>query len=286
RRRIATPGGAATGRPIPATTDATVETAIGPDGEVLEPDPWGIDAEGIAFDGASVWVSEEYRPSLWRLDAATGDLLERWTPDSVHAIDRALPPVIEGRQPNLGFEGVAVVEGAVWASLQGPITTPTSSPLTPFVRLLRLDPGTGRTSTFAYPMDGPARKVGDLARHQNRLLVLEHGPVTDRTWSGQVYVLEIASATPLGPEDAPEDADGVLEAEAAGVPVLGKTLVLDLVPAGWPAHLHKPEGLAVLEDGRLAILADNDYGVDAPAGDGRPMATGDRTTLVVFAVDL
>ena len=288
RRPIATPGGAATGRPVPASGDATVETALGPDGETLEPDPWGIDAEGVAFDGRSLWVAEEYRPSLWRLDAVTGAVLERWTPAPADALDRPLPPVIEGRQPNLGFEGVAVLEGAqgraVWASLQGPITTPTSSPRTPFVRLLRLDPETGAAATFAYPMDGPLRKLGDLAAHGGRLLVVEHGPDGAGAWSGQVYALEVARAAPLRPGDAPEDAGTVGEAEAAGVPVLAKTLVLDLVPAGWPAALHKPEGLAVLPDGRLAVLADNDYGVDAPAADGRPVATGARTTLVVFRV--
>ena len=283
RRPVLSPDGhAATGRPPPRTGDAEVETARGPDGGRLEPDPWGVDAEGLAFDGADVWLAEEYRPSLWRVDAATGAVRERWTPAPTEAVDRPLPPVLAGRQPNLGFEGVAVLDGAVVASLQGPIRTAETHPATPLVRLLRLDPATGAAETFAYPMDGPLRKVGDLAAlPDGRLLVLEHGPDAGGAWSGQVYAVSLRGAAPLG-DALPERFAS--PAEAAGVAVLDKRLVLDLVPAGWPAALHKPEGLAVLPDGRLAVLADNDYGVDAPASDGRPVATGARTTLVVFDV--
>ena len=278
RRSIASPTGAATGRPPPAAGEAVVETAIGPGGATLAPDPWGIDAEGVAFDGADVWVTDEYRPSLWRLDAATGAVRERFAPSPASALDRPLPPVLAGRQANLGFEGIAILGGRVVASLQGPLRTETSDPATPVVRLLQLDPATGRAETFAYPMDGPLRKVGDLAALGDRLLVLEHGPGADGAWSGQVYAVELA--TPLGDAE-PERYPTADAARAAGLPVLRKTLVLDLVAAGWPPDLHKPEGLAV-HDGRLLVLSDNDYGVDAPAADGRPVATGQRTTLAAF----
>ena len=284
RRPISTPGGLATGRPVPASGDATIETAIGPDGETLAPDAWGVDAEGVAFDGADLWLAEEYRPSLWRLDAATGAVRERWTPEPTGPLDRPLPPVVEGRRPNLGFEGVAVRGGLVFASLQGPIQTESSDPATPFVRIVRLDPTSGTAETWAYPMDGPARKVGDLAfAPDGRLLVLEHGLGPDSVWSGQVYAVDPASPT-LAASAQPERFATARAARAAGVAVLDKRLVLDLVAAGWPAALHKPEGLAVLPGGRLAVLADNDYGVEAPALDGRPVATGARTTLVVFRV--
>ena len=285
RRPILAPDGqAATGRPPPADGDAEVETALGPDGARLAPDPWGVDAEGLAFDGADVWLAEEYRPSLWRLDARTGAVRERWTPAPTEPVDRPLPPVLAGRQPNLGFEGVAVLDGRVVASLQGPIRTAATHPATPLVRLLRLDPGAGTAETFAYPMDGPLRKVGDLAAlPDGRLLVLEHGPDAAGVWSGQVYAVALRDAAPLA-DALPERFATPAEAAAAGIEILGKRLVLDLVPAGWPPALLKPEGLAVLPDGRLAVVADNDYGVDAPAADGRPVATGARTTLVVFDV--
>lgn len=285
RRPIRTPDGRpVTGRPPGAAGAAEVETAFGPDGQPLGPDPWGIDAEGLALDGDDLWVADEYRPSLWRLDARTGTVRERFTPTPTEAVDRPLPAVVAGRQPNLGFEGLAVLDGFVVASLQGPIQTTTSDPATPFVRLLRLDPASGEAATFAYLLDGPLRKVGDLAAlPDGRLLVLEHGPRPDGRWSAEVYAVALREAAPLGDLE-PEQFASVAEAEAVGLPVLAKRLVLDLVAAGWPPSLVKPEGLAVLGDGRLAVIADNDYGVDAPAADGRPVATGARSTLVVFDV--
>ena len=283
RRPLRRPDGEpVSGRPVPATGAAEVETALGPDGARLAPDPWGVDAEGLAFDGPSLWLAEEYRPSLWRVDAASGVVQERWTPTPTEPGDRPLPPVVAGRQANLGFEGVAVVDGLVVASLQGPIQTPGSDPATPFARILRLDPSDGSAETFAYPLAGPLRKIGDLeALADGRLLVLEHGPDGAGTWSGQIYAVDLRGAAPLG-DAFPERFATEAEARAARVPVVRKTLVLDLVAAGWPRTLLKPEGLAVLPDGRLAVLADNDYGVDAPAADGRAVATGVRTTLVVF----
>lgn len=236
--------------------------------------------KGLAFDGDDVWLAEEYRPSLWRLDAATFGIRERWTPAPSDPVDRAPPRVVAGRQPYLGFEGAAVHEGRVVASLQGPIASAGTHPATPIVQLLRLDPASGRAETFGYPMDGPARKVGDLAAlPDGRLLVLEHGPGANGAWSAHVYAVRLGA--PLG-DALPEAYADPDAARAAGLPVLRKTLVLDLVAAWWPTAFVKPEGLAVTRDGRLAVIADNDYGVDAPAEDGRPVATGARSTLMVF----
>ncbi|HEX9953008.1 MAG TPA: esterase-like activity of phytase family protein, partial [Rubricoccaceae bacterium] len=85
RRTILTPdGGPVSGRPPSAVAadgaiiggDLVVETALGPDGAQLAPDPWGLDAEGVADAGdGTVWICEEYRPSLWRVDLATGRVL-------------------------------------------------------------------------------------------------------------------------------------------------------------------------------------------------------------------
>jgi hypothetical protein len=71
-------------------------------------------------------------------------------------------------------------------------------------------------------------------------------------------------------------------AERADIPFLAKTHMLDLGEFGWPDAQRKPEGLAVLRGGRLAILSDNDYGLDAPNMDGVAVATGLPTLLMVF----
>ena len=290
---LAPDGTPVSGRPPAAAGDAEVETAFGPDGAPLGTDPWGLDAEGVAdaHDG-TVWIAEEYRPSLWRVRLATGQTVERFLPGPEDvALDRPLPAVFSFRTANLGFEGVAVVQtsaGArVVAALQGPLRLPDADPDTPVARLLVLDPVTGAAQTLPFALDGPLRKVGDVAAlPDGRVLLVEHGPTeAGGAWGAAVYALDLAQGR--GVDDVgrtrPEDFATAEAARAAGFVLVPKTLVLDLVAAGWPAGSFKPEGL-VASGRRLALVADNDYGLDAPAGDGRAVASGRPTFL--FVADL
>ena len=291
---LAPDGTAVSGRPPSGVGDALVETALGPDGAPLAPDPWGLDAEGIADaggagsgSGGTVWVSEEYRPSLWRVDLATGAVDERVVPVPEHAFDRPLPAVFAYRSANLGFEGVAVVQTAagprVVAALQGPLRLPGGDPGTPVARLLVFDPATGAAHTLAYALDGPDRRVGDVAAlPDGRLLLVEHGPTgPGGAWGAAVYALDLAAgrspdAADAAPETLAPEAFASAEA-AAGGGLVPKTRVLDLLAARTPAGL-------VVAGRRLGVVADNDYGLDAPAGDGRAVASGAATFL--FVVDL
>lgn len=287
---LALPSGRApTGLPPTSSERAEIETALGPDFAPLASDRWGLDAEGVAVDGIDLWIADEYRPSLWRVSREDLTVRERFTPSPNDTLDRPLPAVVAGRVPNRGFEGVAVLDGLVYAILQSPMQPAEGDPATPFVRVLRLDPLTGSAAVLAYPLDGAGGKAGDLAASPDgRLLVLEHGSVdsTDpSTWVGHVYAVDLSAARVLAGDQMPERYRSVLEAEAAGVPVLAKTRVLDLVERGWPRAQRKPEGLAVLPDGRLAIASDNDYGLDAPAADGVAVPTGLETLLMLFEVD-
>ena len=268
-------GVTSSGLPVPAASGAdVVESAFDAGGRALDSDAWGIDAEGVAAVEGGYWVSEEYRPSLWRVDRE-GVVLERFTPRPVEALDRPLPSVILDRQANRGFEGVGVwPSGRVVAALQSPLILPGGEG-TSIARLVMLDSDSGDAWTVAYEMDGPLRKIGDLAAlDDGRLLVIEHGPLDlAGPWSGQVYLLDTRRADRLD-RQSPESGDAVRLVE--------KSLVLDLASAGWPAGLEKPEGLAVLDDRTLAIVNDNDYGLDSPLGDGQFVATGQRTVLVRF----
>ena len=287
---IVGPNGPVSGRPPATSGDALVETALGPDGETLAADPWGLDAEGVADAGdGTVWLSEEYRPSLWRVDLATGRTIERFVPVVEAPFDRPLPAVVQLRGANLGFEGVAVVRTPrgprVVAALQGPLRPVGASPDTPVARLLSLDVATGAAETLAYALDGPLRKVGDVAAlPDGRLLLLEHGPLPGGSWGAAVYALDLATGRGVDDAATPPETFATLDAaRAAGVALLDKRLVVDLVAAGWPVGALKPEGL-VVDGRRLAVVADNDYGLDAPEGDGRAVATGAETFL--FVLDL
>ena len=286
-RRVAF--GNAAGRPAsgypPPTRDPslTVETALdvdfGDDGH----DPEGIDSEGVAFGDGSMWVSEEYRPSIWRLDPASGRLLARYTPTPTGPLDAPLPAWLLQRRPNLGFEGLAYHEGHVYAALQGPLSPPGGDAYTPLVRILRLDPATGRTRSFVYALDGSQRKIGDLAVHPDgRLLVLEHGERFGGRWTAEVYAIDLGHVDYLNDDSLPpERFRDAATALTASVLIAPKQLYVDLLAAGYPARLTKPEGLAADAGGRLLIINDNDYGLDAPRGTGAAVATGVGTRLVV-----
>lgn len=102
----------------------TGETAVE---EVLPTDPYGFDTESIARDG-SLWVSDEYRPSLVRFDAA-GVMRQRIVPAGSGALptdggattlgsfyddageprlQELLPAEYKGRRSNRGLEGLAL----------------------------------------------------------------------------------------------------------------------------------------------------------------------------------
>ena len=279
---------AASGLPPPSRSpDATVETGLGADFAPLPHDAEGIDSEGLAFDGrGGVYVSDEYRPSIWRLDAATGRLLRRYTPTPSGPLDAPLPGYLLERRPNLGIEGLALgPDGDLFASLQGPLSPPGADPATPIVRILRLDTASGAVRAFAYALEASTRKIGDLAvAPDGRLLVLEHGERSRLGgWSAEVYAVDAERVDYLDPRALPpERFRDVTTALTQGVVVAPKTLYVDLSAAGWSPRLRKPEGLAVDAEGRVLVVNDNDFGLDSPMGTGAAVATGDPTQLVVI----
>ncbi|HEX8298133.1 MAG TPA: esterase-like activity of phytase family protein [Rubricoccaceae bacterium] len=297
RRPIVAPdGGPVSGRPPSAVAsdgaivgdDLIVETALGPDGARLAPDPWGLDAEGVADAGdGTVWICEEYRPSLWRIDLATGRVLSRVVPQLETETDYPLPLVFRNRTANLGFEGVEVVQTPqgqrVVAALQGPLLVPDGAEGTPITRLVMFDPASGAAETRAFALDGPRRRIGDVAGlPDGRVLIVEQGPTTEGgPWGAAIYALDLASGRGVDTGRPPETFASADAARAAGVPLLTKTLVVDLVAAGWPTDARKPEGL-VVSGQRVIVMADNDYGIEAPANDGRAAASGRRTIGLVF----
>ena len=282
------PGGApVSGLPVPDEAAGVVETAYGPVFETLAPDAWGLDAEGLAADGTGGWwVADEYRPSLWRV-GADGRVAERFTPRPAGPADRPLPAVLLEREDNRGFEGVGVWPGGrVVASLQSPLQVGgVAAAGSVLSRLLLLDPATGAAETVAFALDGPLRKVGDLAAlDAGRLLILEHGPAgAGQRWTGHVYLVDVREATRIPDGVALEPLRSAGAARAAGVRLATKTPILDLLAAGWPPDAHKPEGLGL--DGRtLWVLSDNDFGLDAPGADGLAQATGQQTVLARFVL--
>jgi hypothetical protein len=248
-----------------------------------------LDPEGLAIGlKGSFFISEEYMPSVREFDAQ-GRFVRRFeTPDEVVprgasgadvATDEA-DALTSGRQPNRGFEGLAILpDGRLAAVLQSGLTQD-GGRKAGFTRLYLFDPARGR-ATGSYRVDFPDAAELDAAappgktleaKHlvisalaalpDGRLLALErenfgsdgsgkHGPAR---WKA-VVLLDLAGA------------GNILEGGSTPVrrTVLFNLAALDTASSGLPREElpAKWEGLAVagIEGDRLRLLlsSDNDF---------------------------
>ncbi|HTU66911.1 MAG TPA: choice-of-anchor I family protein [Steroidobacteraceae bacterium] len=206
----------------------------------------------------------------------------------------ALPAVIAQRRQNRGVEALAQQNGKLYAFVQSPIRNPVTlanGTLNAMknVRVVEFDPNTLATRQFLYEMDNPAPlnaadtradKIGDAtATPSGEFLVVERDddavPASDvSVITKKVYSFTLGNAsdvTGLESNLYPVVRNGVTsnlsidqmttaELAAIGVRSIAKTLHVDLARAGY-ASVQKVEGLTVLDDGRLAVVNDNDFGV-------------------------
>lgn len=239
------------------------EVAVDSAGKGLPLDPYGMDLEGIALaaDG-SFWVVEEYAPSITHF-SAEGKFLETLKPGS------GLPKVLEQRRRNRGFEGAALFNNRLYAVLQSPLDNPRSekeenSKNSRLTRIVEVDVLGKRTlGQYAYLLEDKKNKIGDVAVESARtLLVVEQDGKSFR----KVFRVSLHGATNL--QLAPErigGPGGSLEGldedalRAAKVTVVTKEEVLDLSAFGVKEE--KIEGIDLVDDGRLALVIDNDFGL-------------------------
>ncbi|MCQ4144871.1 esterase-like activity of phytase family protein [Vogesella sp. AC12] len=248
--------------------------AVGASGEIgldekLQPLPYdklGFDPEGIAADKqGNLWLVDEYGPFLARVDAASGEIRQRYAPGS------GLPAILAARQPNRGFEGVTVTpSGKVVAIVQSTLDVDGRTRHgARFSRIVELDPVSGAVRQFGYPVPAHYNKAGDMklgdivALSDSRFAVIEQGKDQDKRMHNDITLIDLATATAL---DGKTLADGrALEygddamLAAAGIQLARRTLALDLRALGWTAE--KAEGLTLVENNQLALINDNDFGV-------------------------
>lgn len=200
----------------------------------------------------------------------------------------ALPAVIAQRRQNRGMEAIAIQDGKIYAFVQSPIRNPatlSNGALNAMknVRVVEYDPATRATRQFLYVMDNPpsvsaddtrADKIGDAASQPGGgFLVVERDddalpedPV--ETITKKIYAFKLDGATDISSlglfnvGGVQKSVDQMTEEELAtvGVAPVRKTLHVDLATSGY-ASVEKIEGLAVLGNGQLALVNDNDFGV-------------------------
>ncbi|HEX8124781.1 MAG TPA: esterase-like activity of phytase family protein [Allosphingosinicella sp.] len=273
------------GLPVPGGPHTRHEPAFDLDGRKLQPDPSGLDTEGLAaLPDGGFWVSDEFGPSLVRLDGE-GRVIIRLVPEGAglqgagHPVEERLPAIAARRQINRGFEALALSpDGSrLFVAFQSPLAHPDEKAHAQarHVRLWRLDRGTGEVAAeYLYPLDPPETFERDRAKGpfersdlkvselcwvgDDSLLVLERGSETTK-----IYKVTPADDLALPRGHLDQSTRPTVEELSAGeiaLPVLAKQLLFSSDDA--PEVGADLEGMAILSPFELLLVSDNDFGVE------------------------
>ncbi|MEM6253121.1 MAG: esterase-like activity of phytase family protein [Cyanobacteria bacterium P01_D01_bin.156] len=257
-------------------------------------DPFGADLEGIVRAGdGTFWMVDEYRPAIYHFNE-DGTLIDRFVPEGT--VDQAneanpgttfaegtfgtetLPEEYLNRRRNRGFEGMALDtdEGILYAFIQTPMSNPTRADgdASSVIRMIGINPETGEpVAEYVYLIQDPevgnnVDKIGDAVyAGDGKFFVMERDSALDPTAQKFVFEVDIKGATNvLGQDFGGETLEQQTPDDLAdaGIQVVNKVKVTNLPSIGYlPSD--KPEGLALLPDGRLAVLNDNDFGLEPGA---------------------
>lgn len=256
--------------------------------------PWSLDVEGITLGNDNdIWITDEYRTSIIQLNKSDFSMRNIYTPESDIEGDfvKKINSEFLNRQPNRGFEAIAFTpNGKVIAMLQSPLHDPlvSDSVKTRLIRILELDPKTGKTRVFGYEAEiNDDAKIGDMtAINEHEFLVIEHGKdSTGKT--AHIYKIDLEHATDISQVhfNMGTSFEALLnnsKAQYRGLILAQKTHVLDLIKAGFNPEFGKPEGLTIIDESRLAVINDNDFGINTPDATGAIQFTNEPSCLYVF----
>jgi hypothetical protein len=246
---LRTRGQALSGRPPPGGPESLMEPAFDLHGRALPLDPFGVDCEGVAAlaDGG-FWVSDEYGPSLLRVDAE-GVVRARWTPPGrdLPLAEPALPAAALRRRLNRGFEAVAASGDERWlfVAFQSALTgdPPQATPI------WKLDARDGALAAeYAYPFDPPESFTADAAAGEAGLADLK---VCDLVWTGPDRLLVLERITRSA---------RIYAVDVSRPGRLAKALVFSTDDA--PEVAQDLEGMTLLSPHELLLATDNDFGVE------------------------
>jgi hypothetical protein len=280
------------GLPNPLKTAAT-EIGLDGHGKHLVSDLNGIDSEGlIRLADESFWVVEENGPSLAHF-SADGRTIVRYVPTGTESefagaryeVKGTLPAILTRRAANRGIEGLAVSpdERFLYFIMQSPLVNPDASSFRTAknTRLFKVERASMKiVGEYVYTLDDPRSFRRDPSNRQSdvriselmavgddRLLVDER---TDQTT--KIYEIDLKAATNIvhtkWDELATRPTLEQTELSASDIRSVAKTLCLD--SADVPGLVGKTEGMALLGDGSLLLVNDDDFGI-----------SGERTQIAV-----
>jgi hypothetical protein len=280
-----------TGRPNLEGDDGGL-LAVDAEGTEYPFDPLGADLEGIVQAGdGTYWLVDEYRPAIYHV-LPDGTLNARYVPagtDPEGANDEGagrygqetLPEVYGSRRDNRGFEAVAYDSDndIVYAFIQTPLMNPDreASDASSIIRMLGVNPADGTpVAEYVIVLEKPdfaggnVDKIGDAVYADNgTFYIIERDSGTDALSVKPIFEIDLLGATNLLDAEITPVEGKTLEQHtadelaAAGITPVFKRKVLNLPSYGYlPSD--KPEGLALLPDGTLAVLNDNDFITETP----------------------
>lgn len=209
--------------------------------------------------------------------------------------DEELPAVYNKHRLNRGFEAVAMdyENRILYAFIQSPLDNPDKDQRTSSIlRILGVDVNSGSAtylmpvSEYVYLLEKPSHaldtsvdKIGDaIFIGKGKFITIERDSTIDPKGKKYIFEIDIHGATnirgmPIANEVDPNDDPLVNTLEElspdklaeAGITPVNKMKLINLPSIGYlPSD--KPEGIALLPDGRIAVLNDNDFGIDTSTG--------------------
>lgn len=255
-------GNAISGRPVPpGETGSSGEVALSSDLKLLLFDENGLDTEAIARDrDGNIWISDEYGPFVVKMDRQAR-ILEKYSPKN------GLPAIAGERTPNRGAEGLTIMpNGHILFLVQSILTNGGKTKNAVVCRLFDWNPTDCTYKTYAYPLEGTYKKMGDAklgdayAIDNHRVLIIEQGKQADKSMMNRVYMVDLSTGTDVtNTKINGKDIEFASREELAPyLPV--KTLIADLRRYGWDTE--KAEGLTMSYDHKTMFVSnDNDFGI-------------------------
>ncbi|MGE5701204.1 MAG: esterase-like activity of phytase family protein, partial [Clostridia bacterium] len=205
-------------------------------------------------------------------------------------VEDVLPAVYSKRNMNRGFEGVTITPDGKWmfAAVQSPLANPDAktAKASRVLRIIKIDLKTGEPAAeFAY-LANDAKKfkgveqydivISDLhAINEHTLLVDERDKnAGEAAQVKKIYRLDLKKATNVLKKYDDANAGKTLEQmtdadlRKAKVKLPVKRQIIDLTAYDYP--FEKMEGLTMVDDKTVAIVNDNDFGIDNTTQTGTP----------------
>jgi len=231
-----------------------------------------------ARDG-SLWVADEYGPHIDRFDAKARRYDRIAIPDKFRIQkpnadpEKELPPSnTSGRQPNRGFEGLAInpYGSKLYAMTQSPLIqdgalNEKNERIGKYIRILQVGVEVGdewgKTAEYVYPLEDAKLGVSEiLSVNSRQFLVLERdGKAGVDAKTKKIFLINIEGAS---------DVSGVAALASDALPddikPVSKTLLIDLLdPKFGLAGAEMPEKIEGLTwgpeiDGKLSLLVTSD----------------------------